>query len=682
MKKGKWICYPGDFEIFLAERVCARRYQREVLVMPFWRVDSPWHNVKFVAEFTVPEDTQLFVKHEGDLSIFMEGPNKYLENFSGTVDLKKGRYKIHFWVYHPDGLPSICIDGDYFCSDGNMFASYDQYHLIPAEEVGCGEMTPNTWRLPRREIGFKSQQTSNGAVYDFGRIFMGFVRFDGCENSEFRCYFGETKAEAMSDSDCEQILSFSPKDGKYEDRQSRAFRYLRVVTDSPYTLSAEEEYNPKKAVFSLRTADKKLEEIAKTADYTFSVCDREFYLDGAKRDRWLWEGDAYQAFRMEYYRSGDFAAIRRSIVALFGKSPVTAYINHIMDYTLYAIQSVWEYYEHSGDVGFLKRIYPICKEHMDFVCSRTGRGVFLQGMPGDWVFVDWNSDLDTEGELSFEQILFYLALEAFGKICKVVGVKAEKYRRRAKKLRFAIDEVFWDEERGVYRHSRKDGKVGEEVTAYANIFAVLCHFAEGKKREKIKKALRNDPDIPPIKTPYMQTYKLSCLFELGEYEEAVKEIYGYWGGMIDAGAKTFWEYYEPGDADEPPRSMYGRKFGMSRCHIWGASVLYLIPRYFYGIRTDCDCGRSFEMRPNLSLVQNSELSVALGRGYLSVCVDGGMLRIFSSEIGGTLYIGAQEYRVAAGESLEICLGKDRNCKGANDISVDAPIGWHKPKENC
>lgn len=86
MKKGKWICYPGDFEIFLAERVCARRYQREVLVMPFWRVDSPWHNVKFVAEFTVPEDTQLFVKHEGDLSIFMEGPNKYLENFSGTVD--------------------------------------------------------------------------------------------------------------------------------------------------------------------------------------------------------------------------------------------------------------------------------------------------------------------------------------------------------------------------------------------------------------------------------------------------------------------------------------------------------------------------------------------------------------------------------------------------------------------
>lgn len=88
------------------------------------------------------------------------------------------------------------------------------------------------------------------------------------------------------------------------------------------------------------------------------------------------------------------------------------------------------------------------------------------------------------------------------------------------------------------------------------------------------------------------------------------------------------------------------------------------------------------MRPNLSLVQNSELSVALGRGYLSVCVDGGMLRIFSSEIGGTLYIGAQEYRVAAGESLEICLDKDRNCKGANDISVDAPIGCHKPKENC
>lgn len=652
MRQGKWICYPGDYEIMLAEKVQARRFQRGVQIMPFWRVDSPWHNVQFILEFDAPEDTVIRIRHEGEVSLFMEGPNVYYENFTGTVSLKKGSHKIHCWVYHPDGLPCICVDGEYFCSDANVLASYDQYHLLPASEIDCGEQTPNTWKLPKRPISAAVFPCEGGKVYDYGKIFMGYIRLRGCGRTPFRCYFGETLSEAMSDNDCEQITFFTPDGGLYDDGKSRAFRYLRIVTDSPYELSAEEEYNPKKVLFSFGTNDALLDKIVKTAAYTFSVCDREFYLDGAKRDRWLWEGDAYQAFRLDYYRSSDFAAIKRSIVALFGKPPVTAYINHIMDYTLYAILSVWEYYEHSGDLQFLRRIYPVYKEHMDYVCSRVNGDGFLYGLPGDWVFVDWNSRLDTSGELSFEQILFYLALSAFAKVSEAIGEESAEYRERAGKLKAKTDEVFWDDARGVYRHSRKEGTVGEEVSAYANMFAVLYGIVDAEKREKIKHALLFDKSIPPITTPYMQSYKLSCLFELGEYERAVKEIIEYWGGMVNAGAKTFWEYFETGDTDEPPRPMYNRPFGMSRCHIWGSSVLYRVPRYFYGIRTDIDFGESFEVRPVLSLIRDCSVTVALKRGYLSVQADGdGNIKVYSSDLDGCLIAGTNRYAIRAGRTV-------------------------------
>ena len=658
MKQGKWIAYPGDYEMLLAEKISSRRWQRDFLISPFWRIDSPWHNVKFVREFSVPEDTEIFVAHEGTVSLFFEGPNKYLENFSGRVPLKKGSYKIHFWVYNPDGLPCIRIDGDYFYSDKRMFAAYDQFQLYPAEEIDCGDMTPNTFCLPKREIkAISCENTDGGKLYDFGKIFMGYCAFEGCKDEPIRCYYGETRAEALSDRDCEQISFFTPENGKYADKISKAFRYLRVVSDSEYFLRVEEEYNPKKSLLNFYSADTRLTKIAQIADYTFSVCDREFFLDGAKRDRWLWEGDAYQAYKLDYYRACDFAAVKRNIVAAFGKSPVTTYINHIMDYTMYAILSVEEYYLHSGDVEFLQRIFPILKEHMDFAVGRVNKSGFLYGLRGDWIFVDWNSSLDTSGELSFEEMLFYLALRAFCSVGKAIGADVSKYNLRARKLKKEINKVFWDEERGVYRHSRKDGVVGEEVTAYANIFAVLYGFADEKKRAKIGQALLSDPSIPEITTPYMQSYKLSCLFELGRYEIAAKEINDYWGGMADAGATTFWEYYEKGDSEISPRPMYGRPFGMSHCHIWGASVLYLIPRYFYGIRTDLKLGETFEIRPILPLIRESRITVALKRGSLEIEEKNGKLSVYSSDLDGTLYIGNRRRKIVAGKKT-VCKVKN------------------------
>ena len=140
---------------------------------------------------------------------------------------------------------------------------------------------------------------------------------------------------------------------------------------------------------------------------------------------------------------------------------------------------------------------------------------------------------------------------------------------KADLLRKQIDEFFWDEARGVYVHTYKNGKQSEEVTAYANVFAILYNLVDGEQAKRIGDALLHADYIPPITTPYMQEYKLACLFKLGQWQAASKEIADYWGGMLDGGATTFWETLKGAD-----------DFGGSGslCHGWSA-----LPVYYYHI---------------------------------------------------------------------------------------------------
>ena len=83
-----------------------------------------------------------------------------------------------------------------------------------------------------------------------------------------------------------------------------------------------------------------------------------------------------------------------------------------MDYTFYWFLSVYDYYMYSGDRHFVNQLYPRMQTMMDYVLGRTNKNGMVEGMSGDWVFVDWaDGYLDKKGELSFEQVLFCRSLE-------------------------------------------------------------------------------------------------------------------------------------------------------------------------------------------------------------------------------------------------------------------------------
>ena len=87
-------------------------------------------------------------------------------------------------------------------------------------------------------------------------------------------------------------------------------------------------------------------------------------------------------------------------------------MNTIMDYTFYWFKSVLDYYQFTGDIAFVREMYPRMRTLMSYCLGRTNEEGMAEGQPDDWIFVDWvDFPMHKRGILCFEQILFCKSLQ-------------------------------------------------------------------------------------------------------------------------------------------------------------------------------------------------------------------------------------------------------------------------------
>lgn len=125
---------------------------------------------------------------------------------------------------------------------------------------------------------------------------------------------------------------------------------------------------------------------------------------------------------MNYYSFFNNDVCKRTLIALRGKDPVETHINHILNYSFYWIIALYDYHLFTADTGFVHRMYPKMLSLLDFCMKRTNESGFMEGLPDDWVFVDWG-EMDNKGEVCFEQLLFCRSLEIVSLFAKLFGVE-------------------------------------------------------------------------------------------------------------------------------------------------------------------------------------------------------------------------------------------------------------------
>lgn len=367
---------------------------------------------------------------------------------------------------------------------------------------------------------------------------------------------------------------------------------------------------------------------------------REFYLDGVKRDRWVWSGDALQSYLIDRYCFFDTDIIRRTIIALRGNESVQNHINTILDYSFYWIISIDIYYEMTGNGDFVKKMLPRIRDVMNFCDSRLDVNGFEVGIDNDWVFIDW-ADIEKQGPVCAEQMLLLRAYEAFSHCLEISGESPVPYKEKAARLKDNIDKFFWDEEKGAYIDSFVTGN--RHVTRHANIFAALFGYADADKEKSIIENVLLNSGIEEIKTPYFKFYELDVLCKKGFTDRVTNIIKSYWGGMLNEGATTFWEEYNPKLSGIEHYAKYGEKFHKSLCHAWGASPVYLLGKYYVGVNPTEPGYNKFTVTPSLGGLSWFSATVPVNGGSVSVDMNESFLKVTTDKSGGTLIYKGKEY---------------------------------------
>ena len=657
-----WIWFPGDYENWLGNQMNNRRTERGVNVPVQWKLDNHEALMIFTKEVQLTEPEEIQIYSEGDYTINIGRTSLNGSKTGATkVAVQAGKQKITIKVLNYSTVPAIYVNGKTIKSDETWMATpLDDRYLTPNMKhpdsplgyymnSGSGELNdpmvkPSEFRLKTSPMNYISHKdTLGGKLYDFGKETFGYVKFHNLSGSgKLTIQYGETKEEALDSNHCETFYEFDVHGGKsdYIVEHSNALRYVFIPKSNVSfdNLSLMYEYSPVEYRASFKCNDEELNKIWEVGRYTLQLTTREVYIDGIKRDRWAWSGDAYQSYLMNYYTFFDKETVKRTIYTLRGNDPVLVHLNNILDYSFYWLISVYDYYMYTGDKQFLQQVYPKMESMMDFVLERRNKEGLVEGMKGDWVYVDWfDQKVDLTGEVSFEQILYCRSLEAIAECASILGVASEsaKYSLLAKDVKAKLVN-FWDANQKAFVFNRKDGRNSSQVTKHANMFAVNFDLVGKDRNEQIKTNVLMNKDIPAISTPYMRFYELEALCKLGEQKYVLDQMKSYWGGMIKLGATTFWEKYNPEQSGLDHYSMYGRPFGKSLCHAWGASPLYLLGKYFVGVKPLKSGYQKFEVKPVLGGLEWFESTVPTPNGNIKVYMDKSKISITATEGEGSL----------------------------------------------
>jgi alpha-L-rhamnosidase len=663
-----WIWYPGDYEIWLENNMQNRRTERGTFLPVFWKIDSHYVLVEFSKKLDLQSEETITLNVEGRYNVKLDG--KLLFGSPEKVTIPAGKHSLNIKVHNQSTVPAIFVNGKTINSDNSWLVTFEDKEWIDesgkASDTSSGtvylnaaswnfnspEELPSQFKLATEPMqAVSSEKKNNGTLYDFGKETFGYLKFSGLKGKgTLDIYYGESPEEALSTDHCETLDRIPVNHATAQDftvADSKAFRYVYVEDNSNLSYSSVSmlyEYLPLDYKGSFRCDDAQINKIWDVGAYTLHLTTREFFIDGIKRDRWVWSGDAYQSYLMNYYLFFDSPSVSRTIFALRGKDPVTSHINTIMDYTFYWFMGVYDYYQYTGNKQLIEQLYPRMKSLMEYCLSRRNTEGMMQGLAGDWVFIDWaDFKMSKAGEVSFEQLLFIRSLETMSLCANLMNdaENAKTYSKLAASLKSKLFTAFWSDKENAFIHNRENGPMSIQVTPFTNMFAVLFNYLDQDKTKAVKENVLLNPNALKITTPYMRFYELEALCVMGEQKHVLKEIRDYWGGMINLGATTFWEKYNPDEKNPELLAMYGRPFGKSLCHAWGASPIYLLGKYYLGVKPTSPGYETYSVEPCLGDLQWIEGDVPMPNGKIHLYCSTNEIKVKAEAGIGTLRFKSQ-----------------------------------------
>lgn len=590
--------------------------------------------VGYPGEFHVPPKTA-FYRHKKtaatSINFFANG--KVAVVFSGNeiccleesdekhiVDLSKipaGEYFI-LKIEAQDDIPALKVtEGDYAVSNAAAWewSSDEMAWSIPVAfcEGLEGEL-PHRIELSTTAL---TPENIENNIYDFGREVFAHVCVFSEEKPEV--FVGESEVEANNSNPeyFEQSLELiQDGSGRWKTLNPLAFRYVRAEGNNISDVSCDLRYYPLSYRGAFACSDETLTRIWSSSAYTLRLCMQDFIIDGVKRDRLPWVGDLAMSMMVNAYAFGDAEIIRRSLTALGRAGIANKHLNGIIDYSLWWVIAHDYFQLYFGDKQYLKREWPRIKAllgRLDSLCDSEG---MLKKLEGDWLFIDWVKC----DKFTALQVLWWWALDSAKRLAGRMEDNdlSLKFSKQADGLAEVIDNKAWDVERGAFHGI--PGESSSLVSRHACFFSVISGLAGQDKFESIKSVLLDDK-VMPVGTPYMAGFENIAISKLGDLDKTLSRVREYWGGMLEGGATTFWEAYDPEEKGDDAYKFYERPFGKSLCHAWSAGPAAFLPMGIFGIEPQEDGWSCFKLNPQLGSLSWAAATIPTPHGLIELFAD-------------------------------------------------------------
>ena len=328
--------------------------------------------------------------------------------------------------------------------------------------------------------------------------------------------------------------------------------------------------------------DEKERRIDTVALRTLSECMQTEFEDGPKRDRRLWLGDLRLQALTNYYTYKNNDLVKRCLylfagtaqndgtisACVFTKPKVIADDTVMFDYSLFFISVLHDYYFHTKDAATLKDLLPLASKQIELASARFRDDVIEDSDALGWCFLDWNLALNKQ---CGAQAIYIYALRQLIALRREAGLPTAALEKDLNAKIEAGIRAFYDKELGAFVSGKQ-----RQISFASNVWMVLAQVFDKRENREILSRLPA-LDALPMVTPYMYHHYVLALIESGLGAEARSSMYACWGAMVDDGADTFYELFNPASPDESP---YGGKAVLSYCHAWSCTPSYFFRKFF------------------------------------------------------------------------------------------------------
>lgn len=418
--------------------------------------------------------------------------------------------------------------------------------------------------------------------------------------------------------------AFGPKSG---------FRFVRLTfpTNAPSSWSSidvEGIAYPVQYLGSFESSDPLLNRIWETGAYTAHLCMQEGIWDGVKRDRGRWMGDLDVTGRVISSVFADRSLMEPTMAAVIGESPVQRDVNTIAGYSALWITGQADFYRHSGDLDYLRRMHQPLLELLQVMDSELDPSGLFTNAQKHKIFVDWSDGFssDTAESRAATHLEFFLAYREAAFLLSETGdaVNAAAYRAKAERLRQAAQNSLLD---------RTTDTFGSRWQT--NAMAVLSDAATLEQQQaiwsKVLSHVVSSSDPKAAITPYYGFYVLSAMARLDHRPEALAWMRQYWGGMLAEGATSFWEAYDP---RWPKHDFHAyleadgkRGTYTSLAHGWASGPTAWLMQQVLGIEPTAAGFQQVTIRPDLAGLAWARGAEPTPRGLIQVDVKPDVVRV-------------------------------------------------------